>query len=77
MSTMNVSLPAELKAYVDERVAEGSYGTSSEYIRELIRTDQARRKLRTLIEEGLSSPPVGPPDKAFWTQLRRTKKRRA
>jgi putative addiction module CopG family antidote len=37
---MNVSLPESLKAYVDHQVLEGGYGTSSEYVRELIRRDQ-------------------------------------
>ena len=52
MSTMNVSLPGPLKAFVDEQVAGGAYGTSSEYVRELIRRDQARQHLRSLLLEG-------------------------
>ena len=39
MSTMNISLPEELKDFVDSQVKRG-YGTSSEYVRELIRKDQ-------------------------------------
>jgi len=39
MSAMNISLPAELKDFVDNQVKRG-YGTSSEYVRELIRKDQ-------------------------------------
>jgi hypothetical protein len=31
MSTMNISLPEPLKNFVDERVANAGYGTSSEY----------------------------------------------
>jgi putative addiction module CopG family antidote len=37
MSTMNISLPDSLKAFVDEQVSQRGYGTSSEYVRELIR----------------------------------------
>jgi hypothetical protein len=41
MATMNVSLPDDLKSFVDEQVA-GRYSTSSEYVRELIRREQDR-----------------------------------
>ncbi|MEW6627225.1 MAG: type II toxin-antitoxin system ParD family antitoxin, partial [Pseudomonadota bacterium] len=34
MSTMNISLPETLKAFVDEQVVGRGYGTSSEYVRE-------------------------------------------
>ncbi len=37
MSTMNISLPETLKAFVDDQIAERGYGTSSEYVRVLIR----------------------------------------
>ena len=40
MSTMNISLPEGLEAFVDEQVAERGYSTSSEYVLELIRRDQ-------------------------------------
>jgi antitoxin ParD1/3/4 len=42
LETMNVSLPAMLKRFVERRVAEGGYGNTSEYVRELIRRDQER-----------------------------------
>lgn len=37
MGTMNISLPDSLREFVDEQVAQSGYGTSSEYVRELIR----------------------------------------
>ena len=37
MATMNISLPDELKQFVDAQVAEHAYGSASEYLRELIR----------------------------------------
>ena len=55
MSTMNVSLPESLKAFVDEQVRSRGYGTSSEYVRELIRKDQDRQQLRALLLEGAAS----------------------
>jgi antitoxin ParD1/3/4 len=39
MSTMNPSLPEALKALVDEQVSRHGFGSSSEYVRELIRRD--------------------------------------
>ena len=47
MSTMNISLPDALKSFVDHQVEEGGYATSSEYVRELIRKDQDRSRLRS------------------------------
>ncbi|NLF05233.1 MAG: type II toxin-antitoxin system ParD family antitoxin [Actinomycetales bacterium] len=63
MATMNVSLPDSLKSYVDEQVRGAGYGSSSEYVRELIRRDRERARLRELLIEGASSPvtdAVGP-----------------
>ncbi len=52
MTTMNVSLPDELKSFVDERVEHDGYGSTSEYVRELIRRDRERVHLRELVLEG-------------------------
>jgi antitoxin ParD1/3/4 len=43
MTSLNISLPKVLKAYVEGQVASGDWGTPSEYIRELIRQDKERR----------------------------------
>jgi antitoxin ParD1/3/4 len=56
MSTMNISLPENLKAFVDEQVERRGYGTSSEYLRELIRRDQDCQHLRGLLLAGAASP---------------------
>jgi antitoxin ParD1/3/4 len=70
MSTMNISLPETLKSFVDERVSGGGYGTSSEYVRELIRDDQDRQRLRGLLLDGASSPAAAPLDAAYFEALR-------
>lgn len=67
---MNVSLPESLKAFVDEQVSQGGYGTSSEYVRELIRKDQDRLRLRTLLLVGAASAPTAPADGAYFEGLR-------
>lgn len=56
MTTMNVSLPDELKSFVDAQVSRGDYGSTSEYVRDLIRRAQDRDRLRSALLEGASSP---------------------
>jgi antitoxin ParD1/3/4 len=70
MSTMNISLPASLKSFVDDQVLGGGYGTSSEYIRELIRADRDRQQLRALLLEGASSPRTEEADEGYFEALR-------
>ena len=51
MTSLNISLPDPLKAYVEERVATGDFGTPSEFVRNLIRQDKEQR--RSLLETEL------------------------
>jgi len=51
MTSLNISLPVKLKAYVEGQVTSGDWGTPSEYIRELIRQDKQRRLAE--VEQGL------------------------
>ncbi|MDG4899820.1 MULTISPECIES: type II toxin-antitoxin system ParD family antitoxin [unclassified Mesorhizobium] len=71
MSTMNISLPDSLKDFVDQQVTERGYGTSSEYVRELIRHDQDRQRLRGLLLEGASSAPGAPVGDDYFAALRK------
>lgn len=70
MSTMNISLPDQLKAFVDEQVSQRGYGTSSEYVRELIRKDQERLQLRELLLAGGASVATEPVGDAYFDGLR-------
>lgn len=70
MSTMNVSLPDELKSFVDERVGAGGFGSTSEYVRDLIRRDQERERLRGLLLDGAASPPGPIADGSYFESLR-------
>lgn len=57
-TTMNISLPDTMKAFIDERLGGDGYGTASEYVRDLIRADQKRReeqKLEKLLLDRLQS----------------------
>jgi antitoxin ParD1/3/4 len=71
MTTMNISLPEALKQFVDEQVAERGYGTSSEYVRDLIRKEQDRNALRALLLEGAASAPGRPVGAEYFEGLRR------
>lgn len=70
MGTMNISLPDTLRSSVDEQVSTRGYGTSSEYVRELIRRDQDRQHLRGLLLEGAASAPTAPVDTGYFEGLR-------
>ena len=70
MTTMNVSLPDELKVFVDERVVHDGYGSTSEYVRDLIRRDRERGHLRDLVLQGANSDPGVVADTAFFDALR-------
>ncbi len=67
---MNISLPDTLKSFVDEQVSLRGYGTSSEYVRELIRKNQDRQQLRGLLLAGAASSPTAPADADYFEGLR-------
>ena len=70
MSTMNISLSESLKSFVEDQVGMSGYSTSSEYVRELIRKDRDRQRLRALILEGAASPMAGVADADYFDRLR-------
>lgn len=41
MATMNISLPDEMRVWIESQVASGRYANASDYIRDLIRNNQA------------------------------------
>lgn len=69
MDTMNVALPEAMKNFVQEQVAQGGYSSVSEYIRELIRSDQKRKsedRIDALLLEGLDSGDPIPVTPEYW-----------
>ena len=68
---MNISLPEALKDFVDRQVSERGYGTSSEYVRELIRADMDRLQLRGLLLAGAESSLGTPVDDKYFETLRK------
>ncbi|MBN1418336.1 MAG: type II toxin-antitoxin system ParD family antitoxin [Planctomycetes bacterium] len=57
MPSMNISIPENLREFVEAQVHDGGYGSASEYVRELIRMARERTRkeaeLRALIAAGL------------------------
>jgi antitoxin ParD1/3/4 len=72
MTTMNISLPDEMKAFIEAQMAQEGYASASEYLRTLIREAQkrlAKQELEAKLLEGLQSPASEMTD-ADWTALR-------
>lgn len=59
MATMNVSLPEQMKSWVEQQSEGGRFANSSDYVRDLIRRDQERgviiAELQAAIDAGLNS----------------------
>jgi len=70
MSSMNISLPETLKSFVDDQVGQRGYGSGGEYVRDLIRKDQDRQQLRSMLLAGAHSVPAPPADAAYFERLR-------
>jgi len=59
MATMNVSLPASMKDWVEAQTETGRYANTSDYVRDLIRRDQERNDkiaaMQRFVDSGLKS----------------------
>ena len=74
MQTMNISLPEQLKEFVDDQVGSGRYSSVSEYVRDLIRDDEKRKaqeKLEALLLEGMQSSKPTEMTRQDWDDIRR------
>ena len=48
MPTMNISLPENLKDFVESQVQSGDYSSVSEFMRDLVRREQKNRQREAL-----------------------------
>lgn len=67
---MNISLPDSLKEFVDNQVGSLGYSSSGEYLRELIRKDRDRQRLRGLLFDGANSPRSVTTDSGYFETLK-------
>lgn len=74
MTTLTISLPESLKAFIDEQLATKGYGNVSEYVRSLLRDAQQREedaRLEALLVQGLTSGGRDIPlTREFWRDLK-------
>jgi len=79
MTTLNISLPDSMRAYIEEQTNDGGYSTASEYARALIREDQKRKdqeRLEALLLEGLASGRAEKMRPEDWEEVRRQVRKR-
>mgnify|MGYP003577667976 FL=1 len=59
MATMNISLPDQMKAWVEDQAKSGRYANASDVVRDLIRREQVKADknahMQKLTEEGRAS----------------------
>jgi antitoxin ParD1/3/4 len=66
MKSMNISLPEQMKDWVDTRVEGGDYASASDYVRDLIRKDREfRAKREALIQALIEGEESGISDKSM------------
>jgi antitoxin ParD1/3/4 len=73
MTTINISLPEQMRLFVEEQVTAGGYSTTSEYIRSLIRQDNERKNrehLDNLLLQGLASGESIEVTEEWWDEKR-------
>jgi antitoxin ParD1/3/4 len=51
MATMTVSLPDPMKDWIEAQIRRGQYASTSDYVRDLVRRDRARREQELTLEE--------------------------
>lgn len=72
-SSMNISLPAPLKSWVERQVTLRGYSTASEFVRDVLRREQAaaaRARVDEHLLESLDSGPARPMERKDWDQIR-------
>ncbi|MFI5379041.1 MAG: type II toxin-antitoxin system ParD family antitoxin [Tepidisphaerales bacterium] len=73
-TTMTISLPDDMKSFIEQRTKAGSFASSSEFIRQLVREDQKRaerERLEGLLLEGLDSGQLVRATDEYWKDLRK------
>lgn len=53
MATMNISLPQQMKDWVEEQTKDGKYANSSDVVRDLIRRELTKREKIEAMQEKL------------------------
>ncbi|MBW4667757.1 MAG: type II toxin-antitoxin system ParD family antitoxin [Cyanomargarita calcarea GSE-NOS-MK-12-04C] len=73
MEKLDISLPEQIQAFVDEQVSTGGYSNASEYIQHLLIQEQeriAKKRVEMLLVEGLESGEPIEVTPEWWEQKR-------
>ncbi len=73
LTTINVSLPVHMRAYIEQRVKADGFGSISDLIRALLREDQVRRlqqELETRLLGALEGGEATPMTAADWNDIK-------
>jgi len=71
-ATMNISLPAPLKQWVEKQVSKKGYSTASEYVRDVLRREQdqeARAWIDSRLAAAIQSGELTPLTQADWDRI--------
>lgn len=55
MATMNISIPDQMREWVDDQISTGLYANNSDYVRDLIRKDQVRRGKLLALQQAITA----------------------
>ena len=72
MTSINISVPDQMKDFIDEQIGEGGYRDPSDYFQALLIEQQRRKaeeKLEDLLRQGLSSE-MSALDEKEWEDIR-------
>jgi antitoxin ParD1/3/4 len=74
MAQMNISLPDQMKEWIDAQVATGRYASVSDYMRALVRqhmeNEEKRAKLRDMIQAGIDSGESDATVESIWEEVK-------
>ena len=79
MATMDLSLPEELKTFVEAEAAGSGYASPSEYVREVLLTlwrQKAKAALESELVRRIDGPPAIELTPQFWDDLKTRLRRR-
>lgn len=63
MPNLSISIPEQMRNWIDNQIKQGRYTSTSDYMRDLIRNDQrSRERLDHLLLDGINSGPSAPLD---------------
>ena len=74
MAIMNISLPDDMKAFVEAQVVEEGHASASEYLQAVLRDARLRKAKRSLeakLDEALASGPAEPMTREDWDAIER------